>query len=75
MPTKQEISELSKMTKETTSFSEFREGLKAWMMEHSGFSGKEEIESFLQESESELRECYRDGLSVVGTEVSLLSGL
>lgn len=70
-----QVQDFSKVTKVTASFSEFREGLKAWMMEHSGFSGKEEIESFLQESESELRECYRDGLSVVGTEVSLLSGL
>ena len=65
----------SKVTKETASFSELKEILKTWMMQHSGFSGNKELTSFLQEADRELRACYRDWLSVAGTEVSLLSGL
>ena len=38
----------SKVTKETASFSEFKEILKTWMMQHSGFSGNKELTSFLQ---------------------------
>lgn len=75
MPTKQEILELSKVTKEPASFSEFKSSLIAWMMEHSGFSGSGELSAFLREAGQELKERYQDGLSVAGTEVSLLSGL
>lgn len=67
--------DLSEATKETMSFSEFKKNLEAWMLEHSGFSGKEELASFLRGADRDLRECYQDGLSVAGTEVSLLSGL
>lgn len=70
-----QVQDPSEATKETTSFSEFKEILKTWMLGHSGFSGKEELESFLKEAESELKERYQDGLSVAGTAASLGSGL
>ena len=67
-------SEASKVTKETTSFADFRKSLLDWAREDTNRFGPVNV-SLLECSSSDLRECYQDGLSLAGTAEAILSGL
>lgn len=59
-------SEASKVTKETTSFADFKKRLLAWAREDTNRFGPASV-SLLERSSSYLKECYQDGLSLAGT--------
>ena len=67
-------SEASKVTKETTSFADFKKSLLAWAREDSNRFGPANV-ALLERSSSDLKECYQNGLSLAGTAEAILSGL
>lgn len=69
-------SEASKVTKETTSFADFRKRLLDWAQEDTNRFGPADVRWLRSpDSSRDLRECYQDGLSLAGTAVAMLSGL
>lgn len=71
MFTKEEISELEKMTKETMSFEEYRSMLESWMKKddlRAGTGFAQGLES--EDDERYIKACYEDGDSVLLTMLS-----